>query len=406
MPEEEFDLAYWQGQSVSEDGVERAGALFELGRYYSDFSQDEAIGYYGSALDIYTELDRPVEQAHAVRSLAEIFVKQGRFAEGADLFLESARLSNEFGDAETKAYSLGARGDALRSLERWQEAYECHLEAAEAFKDAGDNSMVALNSILVGKILARWSRLSEAVEKFTEAYNYYQLSGHALKAAHAKDELADALAELGELDEAIAHRKDVIEICTHLEEEVSRVLNQIGLGQLYIEKGNYQAAIQLLRQVEASLRADKGFSPAAQAELYLTVAKFRLDLDFYYADTQASFSRLRAFLDAEGDGVMVAKVDRFTAEWYTQQKRWLPAEALLKRVVERFQLLDEPALERSTRARWAAVLIELGDFEKASEVLAGLNPEDWGEVKAEREYLKAVKERLEAKRPIPDATSW
>ena len=388
----------------SDDQEARARALIELGTYYiGEGNYSEAHGCFGSAADLYAELDLPVELMNALRYLGDNQAyHQGRHEEAVENYRRVLELATEVGDTRNMAYGAGAMGDALRELNRLDEALDAHERAVAAFSELDEPYMVGVNLISVGSILYRRNQTKAAAEKYSLAYNQFQIAGNPLRAGFAKDMLSDALAAQGEYEEALSHIDDVIGILNILAEEDAQRNAQYSKALLLLESGRTTEAAAMFLDLAFEFREAKRFNDCANAELGYLVARFRENFIENWVEAKRGLPRVRAYFDAAGLGVNVVKADRFLAEWYSLQEAWPRVVQILRRVVTRCQELDEPNLERSSRARLANALIEIGEYQEAQQVLADVHESQWGDVKVEIDFLHRVKETLEI-RLAPEA---
>jgi predicted ATPase len=265
------------------------------GKAQREYANEVAVAHLGRALQAATELDEPCaeEQLEAHEALGEVLTIVGQYDEALE-HLEEARVLVEAWPSSSEqerrlaklygktAETLRVTGDYESSLEwlerglafpRVTEALEgasLHLMGAAVFHRQGDNQrarewclqglqiaeqvsglsrreVLARGSYLLGAILVRLGRLSEAVENCKQSLLAYEELGELLGQFHAHNNLAMAYYDQDAWGLAAKHYRAAMEIVSQIGYAEGQARVASNLGEIYLIQGNLDAAKEQYR---------------------------------------------------------------------------------------------------------------------------------------------------------------
>ena len=390
MPEEEL----WE-RSQSDDVSDRADSLMELAHQARNRNDYEvAKNLYGSAHDLFVELERETDAGAANYSLGYCLYRLYKFADAVTSLTASLARGREINDAKTIAYSAGPLGDSHSALENTSEAIEAYELAVDAFVDIEEHTQAGINALSLGELYGIQGRQTRALECFIRAFNLFQSGGDGFGGARAKDRMASALIELGDLDQALMHLKDALDIFVFLDRDERIAHAHYRLGWTLNLAGKYLQAEEPLRFAIKSFKENDEFSRAGLAELQLAYSLIFRDLDADHTAAQRLIDRAAAFFDAAGEQVNVLVAHSITAERLMNEGSFFAAAELWRDILNRAVNYEDDYSARSARVSLAECLFQLGQNTEAKEVFSEINAAQWGENKLELERIERIKQLM------------
>ncbi|MBI2179014.1 MAG: tetratricopeptide repeat protein [Candidatus Tectomicrobia bacterium] len=223
-----------------------------------------------------------------------------------------------------------------------------------------------------GKYLQAIEHLKKA-ESFTRGENVGNRFGMANPASILiRSELVPALAEIGEFEEAISEGKEAVRIATALEHRIGHVLAYFGTGSLFLRKGDFQKAIDVL---------EKGLSIVRETHSFLWLPGASSALGYAYGlagNTQEALSLLE-------EAVHVAESMNFL-RWQPLRVAWLAEIHLLAGETGKAVALAASALNQARDQE------EWGSHARALRLLGEIHshPDSFDSEKAETHYRRAL----------------
>jgi len=387
MPDEEL----W-ALSRSDDPSERADAQMELAsraKARQDWMMSKNL--YGSALDIYLDLEMDADIGRATYGLGYCQYRLRDYAEAVESLEAALERGRALNDSTMIAYAAAPLGDALASLDRLDEAIVAYELAIDTFAEIDEESQAGVNALSMGELHGIQRRQTRALECFIRAYNLFQSCGDAFGAARAKDRMASALVELGDTDQALMHLKDALEVFDFLEEPamVAQMNYRIGWTRNFAEK--YLQADKPLRLAIQEFRDNQDWSRAALAETQLAMSLIYRDLEEPNEEAEGMLDRVAAYFEAAGEQVNVLIVESISADRLMIAGLYEEAASLWQDILARAIQYEDKAAVNCARVNLAECLFELGELSKGQEVFADVNASDWGENKPELDRIENVK---------------
>ena len=386
MPEEDL----WE-RSRSDVLDERADSLMELAhrkKYADDWTL--AKNLYGSATDLYKELDRPSDAGHAIYSLGYCQYRLGEYQEAVESLKESLALGKELNDSKVIAYSCGPLADSYSALDRHEEAISSYELAVETFVEIDDQVNAGINCLSLGELHGIAARQTKALECFIRAFNIFQIGGDAIGAARAKDRMASALIELGDYEQAIEHIRDSVNTFEFVEAEGRVAHGHYRLGWTLNLAGKYLQAEPPLLTAIKMFRAEQDWSRAALAETQLAYSLIFRDLEVQNLEAIKILDRVASYFEAAGEIPNVLQVNSIGAERLMIAGEYSKAAAVWKDILQQALDIEDHYSTRSARVNLAECLLETGEVKAAQVQLGLIEAADWGENNLELQRLERV----------------
>lgn len=390
MPDEEL----WE-RSQSDELEDRADALLELAhraRNREDFQV--AKNLYGSALDLFVELERDVDAGVATYSLGYCQYRLSEYDEAIESLKASLAKGQQINDSKAIAFSAGPLGDSYSAIGNTAKAIHAYDLAVDTFVEIDEYTQAGITDLSLGELHGVEGRQTRALECFIRAFNVFQEGGDGYGAARAKDRMASALIELGDFDQALMHIKDALEIFTFMDKEERIAHMNYRLGWTLNLAGKYLQAEAPLKIAIALFRENQDFSRAGLAELQLAYSLIFRDLEADHSVAQGLLDRAAAYFDAAGEQVNVLVAHSITAERLMNEGSFFAAAELWRDILNRAVSYEDDYSARSARASLAECLFQLGQNTEAKEVFSEINVADWGENKSELDRIERIKQLM------------
>ena len=209
-----FATAAYRGPTPARDAIDRCNVLLE-------------------------EAGTPFWRSFILPVLAVVEAMDERFDTARAHLIEARSARQEFpegGALETSWAGLAAEVDLLAGdLEHGEELL---LDACAALRAAGEREWLATNTALLAEVLYRQGRFEEALALSAEALGHAP-PGHLTSGVVARRVRAKALAQTGELDEAIALASETIDLLA-----TTRVLDEQGEGHAALAEAYALAGLE------------------------------------------------------------------------------------------------------------------------------------------------------------------
>ncbi len=390
MSEEEL----WE-HSLSEDLVDRADSLMELAHRARNSEEWKAAkNLYGSALDLFVELDREADAGIANYSFGYCQYRLQEYDEAIESLTASLKRGQDFNDSRIIAYSAGPLGDSYSALGMRDEAIDAYQLAVDTFVEIEEFYQGGNNCLSLGELHGVEARQTKALECFIRAFNIFQSGGDAYGSARSKDRMASALIELGDFDQALMQIKDSLEVFTFLEKEERIAHMNYRLGWTLNLAGKYLQAEAPLRLAIRLFRENQDWSRAGMAEVQLAYSLIFRDLDADHTEAQGLLNRAAAYFDAAGEQLNVLMANSVTAERLMNEGAFVEAAALWRDILNRAISYEDSFSARAARASLAECLFEIGEHTEAKQVFSEIDASEWGENKPELERIERIKKLM------------
>ncbi len=392
--------------SQADDANQRAEALQELGqRCVNEGNWDLAKSLFGSAADLFAELGIELELTKALYSIGYSLYRLNDYEDAVHALKRSLGRAQELSDSRTIAFSAGPLADSLVYLSRPEEAVDFYEVAIDAFVEIDEPINAGLNSLSLGELHGKAARQTKALECFIRAYNIFQSAGDAFGAARAKDRMAAALIELGDLEQAIQHIRDALNTFEHLDEDERVAFMEYRLGWTLVINEKPVQAIPHLRSAAHFYREAKDWSNGAMVELQLAIALQDMDPETPNAESERLLQRLGAYFESAGEVSNALTVQSIQAEKLFDQGSFEAAATIFGDIVERAMEIGDHYAIRACQMSQAEALIKAGKVEQGDKILGLVNPLEWGENSPQLARFERIRKLLaDTKSPVEESS--
>ncbi|MCR9166304.1 MAG: tetratricopeptide repeat protein [Nannocystaceae bacterium] len=260
------------------------------------------------------------KSADAVNSLGRVHVMRGKAAEAEKAFRETLAIRRELHGSDAHPSLGGVHlniASTLRRQGRLEEAEESYQAAQKIWVDAfgPTHPDVAAVHNNLGVLYLDMERYEDSKAQSEQALRIKRALGLGVDTHEldTRSNLASALAQLGQLEEAEAERREVLSV---LEERRSPddpwlALNRMQMAELLLQRGKNEEARELAKNAWTSARKD-GLSLLEQGEFLMTLSRSTLAAGDSDEARRLAEQALQLFVQA---GVDAAGEAQQTRDW-------------------------------------------------------------------------------------------
>jgi tetratricopeptide (TPR) repeat protein len=250
--EELNELEERDWQLVRGDNLElRAEALLCLARRKGqDFTkQEEALTFAESAIEIYREVGDRKEVSAALWAKADPLYYLQRFEEARDACVEAAEISAELLDEARAGKMFYNAGGCAFNLEDFEVGFKYFQKASIFYKSLSDANETGRSLSWAAKCLAAQEKFDEAIPLYLEAIALFESEGAMLKLADCSRLLGKAYIGSGQLDlaENVLDRAEACLEFTMNDDTPQKV--KFAQGMLSAAKGDHATAIDTFQEL-------------------------------------------------------------------------------------------------------------------------------------------------------------
>jgi tetratricopeptide (TPR) repeat protein len=151
------------------DRPAEARMLNNLGMAYGVQHQEQAIGCFEDAAEIYREIGDREGEARAATNMSTACFHLGRFGEALDAGQRSLVLQREVGNRYGEGIALGDVGCASRELGQHEAATASHQQALAIFRELGDRDAEADSLSELAAVYLGMGQVAEALDRLSES---------------------------------------------------------------------------------------------------------------------------------------------------------------------------------------------------------------------------------------------
>lgn len=216
--------------------LRQAHALQALGLAYRKKGLiDKALQTLQETLRLAREIENKELQANASNNLGAVYGILADYATAAGLITESIELYRELRDTLGEAAALSNFALIASLNNDYEQAIKLYQEALAHFQAANSKLNIARSTLNIGGIYLKQQKPDLALSYSREALALFESLGHVGAIGITKHNIAMALIEKGEMQEA---RRALME-CLHRSEETGdKFLNcsvSLNLGRIYVK---------------------------------------------------------------------------------------------------------------------------------------------------------------------------
>lgn len=271
--------------------TENIEILLELANQYSSSNFDSALFYCNHAINLASELHKPIKQAQAIKTKGNIFFRKGeldktleQYNKAIEIFLNSNKMieaAKIYNNKGLLYMNWGNNTDAL-----------CNLEKAIKIYNESENNLLTTGPLInMGLLYFRTGNYKDAEQSFKKALNIAESNNELHIATNATNNLGAVYNEWGRYNDALDYYYKSIENFKIVNDKYGESIAYYNIGVVYEELGSYSKAIDF---VHKSLDLKKEINSTTKipvslnkmGNIYCQWEKYELALN-YYADAMS-----------------------------------------------------------------------------------------------------------------------
>ena len=369
---EPTDKELWDELADTVDARRQEIYVILAQRAFNANKNDDALALFDKSLELCETLGYTREkyftmvgQARCHRELKnwdKVFEIFDRFEERGLADLESEDLAHMF---RAKAFALKERRRALDAIEAFRLAEKYSLECGESF-------MVCNDAIQRARIHALLRDFNVARDLMLATLEYARVEAVVPLAAQVQLNLGRIYLQAGDFPAAIVTLEDAAATLDAIEDEIHGKKAQIALAAAYGRSGNVTRAEQLLVALDTSLNP-------WDIELRASIALLRAELSLDPAEAATFHKLARALAENDGRRHFVNVVDINAAVIMAEAGDLIGADKLLRAVIESAEKFDDFDIINEARVRLASIMMELDRPDEALSLLSTLSIATFGD---------------------------
>ncbi len=163
-----------------------------------------AIPHLERALELLDGADRPLDRAHVLRNLGQVYSNLDRHAESRTCFEQALSFFESVDDRRGMSLTLTGLGWVLAEEGEWESGLDA-LGRAELFAaELDDVNTAGSLAGLIAEVQRRHGRIDPSLAAHHRARELFQRAGNIAELAASERLLGDALSEVGRPEEAVA----------------------------------------------------------------------------------------------------------------------------------------------------------------------------------------------------------
>lgn len=227
-----------------------AYALKNIGiAYYYQGKYLEALDYYRQSLNFFKEIKDNVGIANVYSNMGVVYYEQGDDVKALENYLESLKYAELSGDKLRMLTTLNNVGGVYNNKPATHDkALQYYLLALPISEALGRKVELGAISVNIGSIYADKQDHAKAMVYFNKALKVY---GNAEGSQNAYNAIGELYNNEKNFDLALQNHIQALTIAKKLNNKLSIVNSLIGLGKVYVKKGDFKNAIIYFKEAES-----------------------------------------------------------------------------------------------------------------------------------------------------------
>jgi tetratricopeptide (TPR) repeat protein len=200
------------------------------------------------------QLNDKRSEAAALGALGNALIQVRRFEEAVSAHRDAVAIYRDTGDRHREGISLNNLGNALRYMRRFEEAVSAHRDAVGIFRDSGDRNHEGMALTNLGLALRYMRRFEEAITACQAAAGIYRETGDRHREGMALSNLGRALAEARRFEEAVAACQAAAGIFRETGDRHREGMAMENLGNALAEARRFEEAVAACQDAVAIFR--------------------------------------------------------------------------------------------------------------------------------------------------------
>ncbi len=223
--------------------------LFELATiYYKNGENGEALNNYHEAAIVFEKAGALVKCCECLQQLSDISFKTGIFDKALESRLKALQFSRSATDQKLTATLYNSVGDVYKALGDFEKAIDNHKHALVIFETLNDQSMLSITNFYIGNCYNWWNKTDHAftfLDKSLKIADELKIPALQVKPTGS---LAILFTKLKEFDKSMEYFYHAIDYVNLTDDLLLKADLLKSFGNLFIEKNEYDKAIQVLNE--------------------------------------------------------------------------------------------------------------------------------------------------------------
>ncbi|MBI2881746.1 MAG: tetratricopeptide repeat protein [Candidatus Tectomicrobia bacterium] len=203
---------------------------------------DDALGYYGSALEVYRQLGDRQGQAETLSRMGRLCRAKHSPYEASKRHHEALELWRKLGDRSKEVLELRLLAAVFREKGDYTSSLDLSQRALAMNREMGDKYEEAINLGNIGLIYSLEKDLSKALEHFRAALSLHQQVGNLRGEANNLGNIGNILFLQGKTEEALESYRHALRINREIDYRWGEAVDLGNIGKIEIFENNLAAA--------------------------------------------------------------------------------------------------------------------------------------------------------------------
>lgn len=277
LPDDPARLAYLRKKNLL-----RAACVEELNtttqnEMRADTKRAKAVADIG--ILIAQRVRRPALLAQSLRMKANVVTAAGEYSQAIELYDASLKLFTKLKDHEGIARTLAAIIQPHIMLGTYDQAFGAADRAQALFRKLGDTRRLARLENNIGNIYHRQDRFEEALTHYERAYRELLPHGDSEELTISLNNMSMCLISMNDFPRALETYRHAKDLLKQSDFPLIRLITDYNVAYLYYLRGDYRAAIEMLKNSRVA---------AEQISYTYLIALCHLDLSDIYIELNLS----------------------------------------------------------------------------------------------------------------------
>ena len=228
---------------------ERGGEGKNKSVYYFLFFQ----GFYRQQAQLYEQViagsqRKQVCYRNSLKLLGNCYFYLGQYEKAISLYQQYHDISEEMGDRQGVAMSLGNLGNCYKDLGQYEKAITHHQQFHDISEEIGNRQGVAISLGNLGNCYASLGQYEKAIAHHQQSIEIEEEIGDRQGVAISLGNLGICYNSLGQYEKAITYYQQSIEIKEEIGDRQGVAISLGNLGNCYYSLGQYEKAIAYHQQ--------------------------------------------------------------------------------------------------------------------------------------------------------------
>ncbi|TYQ27052.1 tetratricopeptide repeat protein [Pseudanabaena sp. UWO311] len=218
-------------------------SLNRLGICYDSLGQyEKAIAYHQQSLDISEEIGNRQGVAISLGNLGNCYDSLGQYEKAIAYQQQSLDINEEIGDRQGLARSLGNLGNCYKNLGQYEKAITHHQQSLEIKEEIGNRQGVAISLGNLGNCYDSLGQHEKAIAHHQQYHDISEEIGFRQGVAISLGNLGNCYNFLGQYEKAIAYQQQSLEIKEEIGDREGVVISLHNIGETLLKLENYSEA--------------------------------------------------------------------------------------------------------------------------------------------------------------------